>query len=156
MNKFVIITALYNVEQWIENAIKSVKAQNYKDFRHIIIDDMSSDNGAQVIKESIENDDRFIFIENTEKKFALGNIYDALASTNIEDEEIIVILDGDDWLACADCLSVINETYNKTNCLLTFGSYKDYPTGFRGKFSKPVSQKIIDIVKAKTGGTIRS
>ena len=141
-----IVTPLYNVEKWIENAIKSVKAQDYKNFRHVIIDDMSTDASAEVIKKTIGADDRFIFIENTEKKFAMGNIFDTLSSLEVADEEIIINLDGDDWLATPRCLSIVNDVYNKTGCVMTFGSYKDYPSGLRGKFSRPLKE---DTVKEK-------
>ena len=67
---FKIIVPFYNVEKWIKICIRSVKVQNYKDFQCILIDDMSTDKTAEIVREEIDTDPRFTFIENTEKAYA--------------------------------------------------------------------------------------
>lgn len=141
MNKFLIITPFYNVEKWIANTIKSVKAQTYTNFRHILVDDMSTDSTTEVVKSLIADDDRFVLVENREKKYALKNIQDAFERFCEDPEEIIVSLDGDDWLASPRSLEIVNDCYNQTGCLITYGSYKEYPSGHRGKFSRKVSEQ---------------
>ena len=44
------------------------------------------------------NVDRFNLILNKEKKFALKNIYEGIKLLNPSDEDIIITIDGDDWL----------------------------------------------------------
>lgn len=144
MSKFFIITPFYNVEKWIVNNIKSVKCQTHTNFRHVLIDDLSTDKTSLKIKDLIRNDDRFILIENKCKKYAMQNIYDTLTSLKIDDEEIIVSLDGDDWFSSEKTLEKINSAYEKENCLLTFGSYVEYPQGIRGKFSRKIPEDIIE------------
>ena len=144
MNKILIITPFYNVEKWITNTIKSVKAQTYTNFRHVLIDDLSTDSSVKIIKDLISDDDRFTLVENNEKKYALRNIYDAIDHFCSDPEEIIVTLDGDDWLASPKSLETVNDCYSQTNCLITYGSYKDFPSGYRGKFSKPMNNQIIE------------
>ncbi len=48
--KISIVTPSYNQGQYIEDAIKSVLAQNYENFEHIIVDACSSDNTLTVLK----------------------------------------------------------------------------------------------------------
>jgi hypothetical protein len=60
--------------------------------------------------------------------YALGNIYNTIQRANCHDEDIIVILDGDDWLASEGVLETLNHYYN-SDILLTYGSYIEYPSG---------------------------
>ena len=87
---FKIVIPLYNVEKWIKFCIRSVKAQSYRDFECILIDDISTDGSAEVIKKEIANDSRFILKKNTEKAFALKNIYDGISLLNPDGNDIIV------------------------------------------------------------------
>ncbi|MHA1796049.1 MAG: glycosyltransferase family 2 protein, partial [Promethearchaeota archaeon] len=121
-----------------------MKAQTYKNFQCIILDDISTDNSVEVIKNEIEGDDRFKLIINTEKAFALKNIYDGINISNPKTEDIILTLDGDDWLASRDALEKVNDVYNSSKCWITFGSYAEYPNNRRGKFAKQIPKNIIE------------
>lgn len=58
-----IITPVYNAERFIEETIKSVKSQTYKNWEMILIDDCSTDSSAEIIKEFIKFDNRIIYIK---------------------------------------------------------------------------------------------
>ena len=45
-----IVTPTYNSEEYLEDCIKSIKAQSYKDYEHIIIDGGSNDGTLDIIK----------------------------------------------------------------------------------------------------------
>ena len=47
--KFSIITVVLNGERYIENTIKSVLSQSYKNFEYIIIDGKSNDKTLKII-----------------------------------------------------------------------------------------------------------
>jgi len=143
-NHFKIIIPLYNVEKWIKICIRSVKAQSYKNFQCIILDDISTDKSVEIIQKEIKGDDRFELIVNTEKAYALKNIYDGINYSNPSSEDIIVTLDGDDWFAEKDVLKKLNTIYKNKKCWLTYGSYAEYPSGRRGKFAKQISKNVIN------------
>tara|TARA_R110002126_G_scaffold272603_1_gene416770 strand:- start:9474 stop:10226 length:753 start_codon:yes stop_codon:yes gene_type:complete len=143
-NKFVVITPLYNVEKWIKRCINSVAKQDYNNFSHYLIDDISTDNTSSIIKKYSESYEVTNLITNTEKKYALKNIYDTLESLDLNDDDIIVILDGDDWLANSKVFYKLNEIYNKENCWMTYGSYVEYPSMMKGKFAKRIPSQIIE------------
>ena len=51
-----IIIPVYNVEEYIEECLKSILAQTYKDIELLIVDDGSTDNSLGLIRE-YENKD---------------------------------------------------------------------------------------------------
>lgn len=54
-----IIIPIYNRAHLIEETIKSIKAQTYTDWECILVDDNSTDNTVQIIKDIIKKDKRF-------------------------------------------------------------------------------------------------
>lgn len=46
-----IIIPVYNVEEYIEECLKSILAQTYKDIELLIVDDGSTDNSLGLIRE---------------------------------------------------------------------------------------------------------
>tara|TARA_R100000908_G_scaffold3847_1_gene1856 strand:+ start:3041 stop:3790 length:750 start_codon:yes stop_codon:yes gene_type:complete len=142
-NHFKVIIPLYNVEDWIAKTIKSVQLQNYDNYECILVDDISTDKTSEVIKAAIAGDDRFKLVTNTEKSYALKNIHDTIQELNPDDQDIILTLDGDDWLASRHVLSKINEVYNESGCWMTYGSYVEHPSNVKGQFSRQIPKSII-------------
>jgi adenylate kinase family enzyme len=130
--KYKIIIPFYNVEKWIEKSIESLKRQDYENFDCILIDDMSTDKTCEVINNEISDDKRFTLIKNKEKKYALQNIYESIESQGCNDEDVIILLDGDDWFASGNTLSYLSKVYNDSNSLMTYGSYVYNPSGQKG------------------------
>ena len=143
-NHFKIIVPSYNNEKWLSACLRSVKFQSYDNYQCIIIDDCSSDKSLEIIKKEIDKNSKFVLVENTERKLALRNIYEAIEISNPNDEDIIVTLDGDDWFATKKALEILNNKYNEANCLITYGSYAEYPSLNRGKFSRQIPKEIIE------------
>jgi glycosyltransferase involved in cell wall biosynthesis/GT2 family glycosyltransferase len=124
-NDIIVISPVFNAENYIENHILSIANQNYEQYHHIIIDDCSTDNTYSIalnLINSFPNEIKqgFTLIKNTEKKYALGNQLFAL--NEITGNPIIVLLDGDDWLVNdIDIFNFINREY--TNGIkFTYGS----------------------------------
>jgi glycosyltransferase involved in cell wall biosynthesis len=136
----IIVTTLYNCENYIEQCLGSIMGQTFKNFKCYITDDLSTDNSVNLVKEMTNGDNRFIIIENTEKMYQPGN-YDQVIRHNqsIIDNEIIVEIDGDDWLPNSKVLEKIDKIYEDENVWITNGSFK-YSNGQKG-FSK---KQIID------------
>ena len=120
-----IITCFWNAESYIEKCIMSIKNQNFTDYKVYLVDDLSTDNTVNKVNDLINGDDRFILISNTEKKFKLRNMDELFRDNNLfEDEDIIVELDGDDWLYDDKVLDFINSKYeSKPKLWLTNGSW---------------------------------
>jgi glycosyltransferase involved in cell wall biosynthesis len=132
----IIVTTAYNCQDYIEKCIGSLMGQNFSNFKCYITDDLSTDNTVNVIKNIIKGDDRFILIENKVKMYQPGN-YDQVIRNNLDihDNEIIVEVDGDDWLPDSKTLSRINEVYSNPNIWIANGSFR-YSNGTLGFSSR--------------------
>jgi len=49
--------------------------------------------------------------------------------TVLKKDDVIILLDGDDWLTSSSVLSYLNEIYQEKTPLVTYGSYQYYPSG---------------------------
>ena len=143
MTFFNIIVPFYNVESWIDKCLKTIKAQDYEDYRVVLIDDCSTDNTATVIKREIEGNDKFKLIQTEENGGALNSTCIGIESSPLSSEDVIIVLDGDDWLARKDVLKILDKTYKNTGCLMTYGSYVEWPLKERGKFSKKAPENVV-------------
>lgn len=114
MNRFAFIIPVYNAEQTIQQMLLSVLAQSYGNWRLIIRDDMSTDKTVDIISNITSGlglQDRVSLTVNQEKHWEVRNIVEALKE--IDDDEIVCRLDGDDWLCDTDALAIINERYSR-------------------------------------------
>lgn len=89
-----IYTQAYNVEQYIEQCIKSVISQTYREFEWLLIENGSTDKTREIIKRYAQSDNRIKVTYFDENRTGFSNDY-------IRDNangEYIVKLDSDDWL----------------------------------------------------------
>ena len=139
MIKFVC--CFWNAEKYIKNCIRTLKSQTDKDFEVYLIDDMSTDNTVEVIKKLIEDDSRFKLIVNQEKKFKLKNLNELI--TKFDDEDIVIEIDGDDFLLSSDVVLDIRNMYSDNQVWLTNGSfmYSNGDSGFSSKCNPETVRK---------------
>ena len=121
-NKFKIVIPSYNNQEWVEVNIESILEQTYDNYEVLYIDDCSTDNTRQVVDSMVGDNSRWKIITN-EKNMRRG--YN-IAPKNIEyffgdENDILVFVDGDDWLPTPDVLSKLNAYYNQTDCWMTYG-----------------------------------
>jgi len=144
--RFRVIVPFYNASNWLKANVASLKEQTYDNFTVIMVNDCSKDDSVEVALKMIGSDDRFKIIQTEKNGGALASTFLGIKSLNLKSshEDVIVIVDGDDWLANKNVLYKLNEIYSSDpRILLTYGSYIEYPSGLRGKFSKQVPDNII-------------
>lgn len=91
-----IITPNYNCGRFVAEAIKCVQQQTYQNWEMIIVDDCSTDNSVEVIKEYASADKRIIFIQNEKNSGAAVSRNKAL---KVAKGKWIAFLDSDDlWV----------------------------------------------------------
>lgn len=126
---FVIIIPSYNNECYVEKNLRSVFSQNYDNFRVIYIEDNSNDETLKqvgLLLAELDTKKQTSLVHNTENQGGLANIYNA-AHTCL-DHEIVILLDGDDFLAHENVLKRLNEIYANPDVWLTYGNHLVYPS----------------------------
>ena len=104
--RFSIITAAYNIEDYIERAVESVENQTFRDYEFIIVNDFSTDKTGEKIINLSKKYENIVYIAHSENKKAGGARNTAL---DVAKGEYIVFLDGDDYLANNDVLEKLNK-----------------------------------------------
>lgn len=132
-NRIVVIIPFYNPGEFLEKCVASLVTQRYDNFKAVFIDDCSTDGAFDRLP---KDDARVTIIRNETRKTALENIYTAIMD-HCEPDDIVVTLDGDDWMPHKKVLSRINEIYNENNCWITWGqaSWTDGRRGFASAYT---------------------
>ncbi len=91
--KVSVIMSVYNGEEFLKDSILSVLNQIYKDFEFVIIDDASTDNSLEILKNFQKNDSRIKIINNKENLGLTKSLNKAIL---ISSGEYIARLDAGD------------------------------------------------------------
>lgn len=94
INDVCIIIPIYNCENYIQNCIKSVCDQTYKNISIIIVDDGSTDQTGIICDKYAELDDRIKVIHKKNEGLVRAR-KTAVKNTN---SKYLYFLDGDDWI----------------------------------------------------------
>jgi len=120
-HKIIVLVPFRNSAAFIERCVASVLRQHYINYEVHLLDDASTDNSLNLISDDIKNVFKF---RNRKRLGALGSLYEHLSRLELNDEDILAILDGDDELFGEYSLQVVNLKYNN-DILLTYGQYVD-------------------------------
>jgi len=125
-----VVIPSYNNSKWYKYNLSSIFAQEYSNYNIIYIDDCSPDNTGSLVEQFIKQqhqEKRITLIKNKKRMGgALGNIYKAAQMTN--PQNIIAVVDGDDWLAHCQVFQLLNEVYDDPNVWLTYGQLQIFPS----------------------------
>jgi len=169
----VLVVPSYNNKEWYEKNLFSMLQQKYSNFRIIYLNDCSKDGTGDLVESYLkqtgiayrvvsfdekqastisasvqdfyelvnEKEVFFTLVNNRSRSGALANLYRAIHSC--DDEEIIVLVDGDDWLFDHEVLKRLNETYASKEIWFTHGTLKEYPWGHVA-WCEPFPSSIMD------------
>jgi glycosyltransferase involved in cell wall biosynthesis len=124
--KLIILTTCWNIEKYAERYIKSLINQTHVNFVAYIIDDLSTDNTFQILSDLTCLDKRFFIIKNSEKKYKTKNFIDTIKNNvNINGNDVIVEIDGDDRLSDNDVLQDIYNIYTNNDIWISNSRWLD-------------------------------
>lgn len=134
--KISIITATFDSQKTVEQNAQSVISQNYKDFEHIIVDNLSSDETLKIIKD--------IYSKNglTDKLRILSEKDEGIADAfnkgiKLSHGEIINFLNSDDHYFDDSVFSKIIEAFNDKNVLVVHGNIYFEDTTYGSNIRRP-------------------
>lgn len=120
-NRFVILIGSYNNEQWVAQNLESILCQTYKNFKIVYYNAASTDRTGEIANEYREKSNHIILAKSGERCRKTWFFEHANEFFTIEDNDIVCIVDGDDFLANEEVLNYLNEVYNQTNCWMSYG-----------------------------------
>ncbi|MCI5051722.1 MAG: glycosyltransferase family 2 protein [Simkaniaceae bacterium] len=142
---FVILICSYNNAAYYEENLTGALNQRYENYRVIYVNDVSTDGTGEGVEKLIATHpkgERVTLFNNNERCGALKNIYTSIHG-HIKDNEIVVLLDGDDFLADEDVLTHLNEVYSTQDVWMTYGQMREKNSGMEG-FCKPMPVEIVN------------
>ena len=124
--EIVVVSTFYNCRDYITKCMESVVNQDYDNYRHILVDDCSTDDTLEVILTYLDQlpqelRDKYTIVTNTERS---GAVYNQVSTfRDLENSEaIVMILDGDDSLVNDNSIfAYYNAIYDGTT-EFTYGS----------------------------------
>jgi len=108
--------------------LQSIFSQTYPKFSVIYVNDCSSDDTAALVENFVRThhlENKIKVINNTERKGAMRNLYEAIQT--IDPHKIVVDVDGDDLLANDLVLQKIATIYSDKKIWITCGSTEVFP-----------------------------
>ncbi len=96
MPTFSVVTPVFNAEKWLPEMLQSVAGQTCQDWEHLLVDDGSTDDSAEIIRKSASTDPRvkLIRLPHSGSPSLARN-----AALDVAQGRYIAFLDADDlWL----------------------------------------------------------
>lgn len=132
MVKLKVIVNCGPCEQYIAQCLDSLQTQSYTNWQAYVTVDACKDHTYSNAARARGGDRRVQIFRNRERAFSLCNLVRAIERSHAAPEDVIVNLDGDDWLARPDALEIIASTYATHNSWLTYGSWISNVAGLDG------------------------
>lgn len=139
----VVVVCSYNNAEWYEKNLNSIFSQEYRNYRVIYTNDCSTDKTSELVSSYIKKhslEDKVTFVQNESRQYQLYNTWRAVHTC--DDHEIIMIVDGDDFLAHDQVMQRINYEYQTADILMSYGQFRHYHSNKIG-FCKNFAPKII-------------
>jgi glycosyltransferase involved in cell wall biosynthesis len=124
--KVSIIIPVYNASNFLERCLDSVLSQTLSDIEVICIDDCSSDNSFEILKDYVGKDSRIKFFKNEQN---IGQGLTRNKGLDIAQGEYVAFVDCDDWIE-PDMYEVLySKTKIKKYDLICCNLVYDFPDG---------------------------
>ncbi len=145
---FLVVVPTFNNEKYWRKNIDSILNQSYKNFRIVIIDDASTDDTYHQIDAYMKTHpmrDHVILHHNPVNLGQTANTKLAIYQYSKQDNEVVVTVDGDDWLLHNDVLKQLNRYYANKEVWLTYGSQLSFRRDAAATyFGEPMSREILE------------
>lgn len=145
MRQFKVIVPSFNSLEYLPKTLTSIENQTYKNYQVCVIDDASTMvKQKEIIKEFCSrNQWKMIFHEKNYG--ALYGMVHAIREFQCQDDDVIIIIDGDDWLAHEHVFEKLHEVYCESDIYLTWGQCELFPSQDPPiKYARPIPKRVID------------
>jgi hypothetical protein len=130
---FTIVIIGHNNGASVAKTLSSVFSQNYENYRVVYIDDYSDDGSYDLAHDLIYDSGelmRVTLVQNQERLGELANLVRAVQGC--QDDEIVVVLQGEDRFSHEWVLQRLNAYYADPDTWMTLAQYCNYPSFEKG------------------------
>jgi len=125
-------------EEYIAKCLASVRSQTFTEWQAFVTVDPCGERTLEEAMRAREGDSRILIHHNSRRLYSMANLIRAVDRSAAQPDDVVVVLDGDDWFATRDALRIIEETYRRAQCWMTYGSWvpdrSDLPEDMRGRW----------------------
>ncbi len=145
MGRFKIVIPSFNSVDFLPKTLHSIEIQTFKNYDVCIIDDGSTMHEQRDLIQEFCARNHWSAIYHEKNSGALKGLVEAINGFNCQDDDVVVVIDGDDWLAHASSLERIHCAYSENDIYLTWGQCEIFPPGKTPmKYAQPIPEMIID------------
>jgi glycosyltransferase involved in cell wall biosynthesis len=107
-----VVVPVYNGAEFIDEALRSVRAQTFTNWECVVVDNCSTDGTAELVEAGIGGDPRFRLVRADEHVGIYGNHNRAVAAASPQ-ARYIKVLHSDDWLEteCIERMVAVAEAH---------------------------------------------
>jgi len=121
-----VLIPSYNCGEWIERSVDSVISQSVQAKQILLIDD-ASDRSHSDIAFNVAVEKGCHYIRNTTNMKCPYNLWMGFRFLDPKENDVVFLLDGDDFLPHQNVLRRISEVYSDPDVWLTYGNYEPHP-----------------------------
>ncbi len=133
MPAFRIVVPVRNAEAWVSRCLRSIRRQTVRDFRCIVLDDVSTDGTLERARAAVAGDDRFVVAAAPTRRYSVENVAIGIREIARAPDDVIVHVDGDDWLRHRRVLAVLARVYADDGVWVTYGSHQRWKGSLRDR-----------------------
>ena len=129
--KFKIVIPSYNNEKWCEYNLASIINQTNTNYDVLYIDDCSTDGTYEKVNAIVGNLPNWKVVKNLTNKrrgYNTSPYNPDILEFMDSDEDVLIFVDGDDWLFEDETLDKIDRYYKTNDVWMTYGQYINYPS----------------------------
>lgn len=125
-----VIVNGYNSSNFLRKCLESIKNQTFKNYECIIVNDASTEIEFETYAKEYSE---FMYVKNETNLGPLASRVIGINNIRCSDNDIIFLIDGDDWLIHENVFQYIIDVYEKNDVLLTWGYWKPIDTSGKQK-----------------------
>lgn len=145
MKQFKIVVPSFNSVDYIGKTLSSIESQLYKQYEVCVIDDCSTFKEQRLLIAEFCQRNGWKMQFHDKNYGALYGVVQALRDFDCDDEDVVVVLDGDDWLAHEHVLERLHSEYAKSDLYMTWGQCERFPAGNPPmKYAQAVPDMVIE------------
>lgn len=144
MKRFKVVVPSFNSVEFIGKTLRSIEMQSDKTYDVCVVDDASTVKAQRemILDFCTRNGWKHLF--NEKNHGALYGLVHAIPLLECVDDDVIVVIDGDDWLAHKDVFKKLREIYDEEGVYLTWGQCELFPAGPSPiKYAQPIPEMVI-------------